>query len=165
MNIPRKENGFTIVELLIVIAIIGILAATVLTTLGSAREKARIAKAEEELRGMETAIFSLSLDTNMWPAGQVVNTVACGGIDNETTDLNSGEAGLTQTDGNFPGWAGPYIPEIPLDPWGNNYFFDSDYTLANGNIGAVVGSFGPNGVGINLYDADDIIRVMKETDC
>jgi len=74
--------------------------------------------------------------------------------------LTTGAAGLVQTDGNYRNWAGPYIGLIPLDPWGNNYFFDTDYTV-DGNLRVVVGSYGPNGVGLNLYDSDDIIRIMN----
>jgi hypothetical protein len=57
---------------------------------------------------------------------------------------------------------------IPLDPWGNPYFLDTDYQVdANGNPCqssctevAALGSFGPNGVGQNVYDSDDIILIV-----
>ena len=77
----------------------------------------------------------------------------------EKWNLNTSNAGLTGTDGTFPDWAGPYISNVPQDPWGNNYFFDPDYQIDGLNY-AVLGSFGPNGVGPNLYDADDIYIIL-----
>jgi hypothetical protein len=49
---------------------------------------------------------------------------------------------------------------LTKDPWGHNYFFDNDYTL-DGVTKAVVGSYGPNGVGSNLYDEDDIVIIIS----
>jgi hypothetical protein len=46
-----------------------------------------------------------------------------------------------------------------LSSWGSDYFFDPDYDI-NGKDFAVVGSFGPNKVGKNLYHSDDIILLL-----
>jgi general secretion pathway protein G len=156
-----SQSGFSIMELLIIIAIIGILAATVLSNIGGAREKAKLAKAKVEVRNLEIAIQSLGIDSGLWPGAQELGEVACGGTDDVIDDLTTPEAGLVQSDSSFTQWNGPYMPEVPLDPWGHNYFFDTDYTI-NGQTAVVVGSYGPNGVGANLYDADDIIRVIVE---
>ena len=155
-----SHSGFTLMELLVVIAIIGILAATILANLQSAREKAKEAKVKTELHNLEIAIQSLGIDTGFWPGAQTVGEVACGGLDNESEDLNTAAAGLTQTDPSFPGWSGPYFSSVPVDPWGHDYFFDTDYQLDDGTTAVVVGSYGPNGVGTNLYDADDVIRII-----
>jgi hypothetical protein len=48
---------------------------------------------------------------------------------------------------------------VPEDPWGNDYFLDTDYEI-NGVDYIVLGSFGPNGVGQNLYDDDDVIKII-----
>ncbi|MFH0951691.1 MAG: type II secretion system protein GspG [Patescibacteria group bacterium] len=61
-----------------------------------------------------------------------------------------------ETDSNYLNWEGPYLSVLPLDPWDHNYFFDTDYTI-DGQPQAVVGSYGPNGEGLNDYDDDDII--------
>jgi len=53
------------------------------------------------------------------------------------------------------------MKSIPQDPWGNNYFFDTDYDVNGVGTRAVVGSYGPNGVGNNLYDSDDIYYVVN----
>jgi len=167
----KASRGFTLIELLVVIAIIGLLAGIVLVSLGGAREEARRGKARSEIHAIRTALLRLEIDTNEWPDHQPpweVCDVGCPGT-NETWDLNTEEAGLTQDDSGSPysGWKGPYLEAVPLDPWGNDYFLDTDYEIqtngdpcdgAGGCIKAVaIGSFGPDGVGQNDYNADDII--------
>ena len=108
---------------------------------------------EGEILGL--AIEMLATDTEKWPNKRDVGDV--GGL--EVWDLNANAAGLTATDGSYPGWNGPYIQPVPLDPWGKNYFFDNDYDI-NGTDYVVIGSFGPNTVGPNQYDSDDVILVL-----
>lgn len=76
--------------------------------------------------------------------------------DQEVWDLNGGSARIVANDGRFSNWYGPYMPTVSKDPWGRDYFFDPDYHI-EGNKYSVVGSFGPNGIGPNVYDSDDII--------
>ena len=51
------------------------------------------------------------------------------------------------------------LPTSRKDPWGSDYFFDPDYRI-NGVMWPVVGSFGPNRVGPNQYDSDDIYYIV-----
>lgn len=60
----RLVSGFTLIELLVVIAIIGALASIVLASLVSAREKARLARAQEELHQLATAVELYANDHN-----------------------------------------------------------------------------------------------------
>ena len=78
---------------------------------------------------------------------------------NEIYDLSEPESGLVATDGNFPNWNGPYIPEIPLDPWGNRYFMDTDYQIS-GVDNVVLGSYGPEAVCNNCYNDTDIRLIL-----
>jgi len=60
MNICKNKDSnksFTLIELLVVIAVIGMLASIVLVQLGPVREKARIAKAQQEIRAIVTAMY------------------------------------------------------------------------------------------------------------
>jgi len=152
------QKGFTLLELMITIAIIGILAAIAIPNFISFREKSKIAHAESELKGLEFAVSNLMYDTNMWPSGNPVGHPSSTG--DEIWDLSHPAAGLVANDGGWIEWSGPYFTEVPVDPWGNDYFFDEDYDL-DGTDYAVIGSFGPNGVGQNLYDEDDIIIVVQ----
>ncbi|UCG64633.1 MAG: prepilin-type N-terminal cleavage/methylation domain-containing protein [Deltaproteobacteria bacterium] len=149
---PKQSRGFTLLELLIAIAIIGIIAAIAIPMYSNYRQKAKIAEAKSDLRNLRLAIEMLATDTEKWPNKRDVGDV--GGL--EVGDLNANAAGLTATDGSYPGWNGPYIQSVPLDPWGKNYFFDNDYDI-NGTDYVVIGSFGPNTVGPNQYDSDDVI--------
>ena len=156
----KHHAGFTLVELMIVIAIIGILAAIAIPNFLSYREKSKISHAESELKGIEIAIMDLALDTNMWPTGNPAGDSSNG---SEHWDLNAAGAGLVANGGGWDGWVGPYLITVSTDPWGNDYFMDEDYEI-DGVDYAVIGSFGPNEVGPNVYDDDDIIIILEETD-
>lgn len=164
------RRGFTLIELLVVIAVIGILSSIVLASLNSARDKSKVAAAKSELTQIRSAINILSATSGLWPGGKTIDELESGGT-NEIWDLSVPSAGLVATDGSFPGWGGPYMSVIPLDPWNHPYFMDTDYEInAEGNpcdgepgcdTAVVIGSFGPNGTGQNLYDGDDVILILS----
>jgi prepilin-type N-terminal cleavage/methylation domain-containing protein len=166
--------GFTLIELLVAISIIGLLATLSFAAYDSARDKAKVSKAQEEISQIATAIEMLAIDTNEWPGHQLADIMCrdlpggcpsgnelCG--DGCANGLSSEAAGLTQNDSSNPytGWAGPYIYSIPLDPWDNEYFFDTDYNHSTQGWVVVVGSYGPDGIGNNQYNSDDIINIIK----
>ena len=158
MKTPADSRGFTLIELMIVIAIIGILAAIALIVSSSYATRAKVAEATCDLDMIYKAMVLLETDTGEWPGHQTIGEVNKGG-GNEVWDLSVGAAGLVNTDGNFPGWEGPYLPSVPKDPWGNDYFLDTDYQIGGVDY-LVLGSFGPNGVGQNVYDDDDVIKII-----
>lgn len=122
----RNKSGFTLVELIVVMVIIGLLAALVFPKLmpkvGKGKQSA--AKAQIELLGQ--ALDQFRLDTGRYPTTQ------------------EGLEALI-TDPGIKGWDGPYLKKaLPKDPWGNPFHYESpgnhgDYDLysygADGNPG------------------------------
>jgi len=189
----NKENvfGFTLVELLVTIAIIALLVSLATVAVRAATSKAKEAKVLGDVKIIYEAITQLSNDTNLWPGRQTIDSVCLGSAcsNNEIcgTDMSNNNclakftddtSGIIATDGNFPGWGGPYMVAIPTDPWGREYFFDTDYSIVDvsgkpcgcgGGIcvnAVVIGSYGPDGEavpigGAGAYGCDDIIRVIK----
>lgn len=164
-----NKKGFSLVEILIVIAIIGILSSIVLFYLWDAKEKAKIIRAKAEVKEIYNAIIMLESDVEEWPGhqesnkiNQISNNEICS--DGCSFGLSDNQSGIVSTDGNYSNWKGPYMPSIPLDPWGNEYFFDTDYDIDIDPVAkkwaVVIGSYGLNGTGNNLYDEDDIFYII-----
>ena len=149
--------------MLVVLAVIGMLASLVIAQVRQARRSAHEVKARAEVSQIRKAISMLENDTGAWPGHQTIGNIQSGISGNEMWNLNVPEAGLAATDGAFVRWRGPYMTTIPLDSWGNHYFFDPDYDIDPGageTWAAVVGSFGPNGTGQNVYDSDNIYEIL-----
>lgn len=151
----KNRRGFTLIELMIVIAIISVIALIAIPAYSHYKDKGLIARAQSDLKSLQLAIEMLATDTGRWPGPNSVGVTA----NSEVWDLNTPAGGLVAAGAGFSGWDGPYIQSVPKDPWGNDYFFDPDYDL-NGTTVAVIGSFGPNGVGPNVYDSDDVLIVL-----
>jgi general secretion pathway protein G len=151
-----KTHGFTLVEIMIVVAIIAVLATIAIASMVRVRRMTRETVALNDLRIISDAIETLATETSRWPGG-----IPCDQEANpEIWNLTLPYAGLMATDGAFPKWNGPYLRRIPLDPWGMPYFFDPDYRIG-GRYYPVVGSFGPDKWGRNRYNEDDIYVILR----
>ena len=170
------QRAFTLVELLVVIGIIGLLSTFAVVAVLRARDKAKDAKARADLRSLRNAIALLESDTGKWPNGCPPETET----NPEAFALDT-QAGISQRpvvgdqgSGCFwsatdvARWNGPYMTQA-TDPWGTVYYFDPDFTpLLNCagqtalSTGVYVASFGPNKVGPNQYDCDDIWLQIAE---
>ena len=118
--------GFTLVELMVVIAIIAVLATIVGVNVLGAMDDADVAKAQAQIRNFKTALVSYKLKFKKFP---------------QSLDaLVSNEKGIQFLDSK----------EVPLDPWGNPYA----YTLESARKYRIV-SYGADGTaGGSGYDAD-----------
>ena len=93
----RKQAGFTLIEVLLVVAILGILAGVVVVNFAGKQKKAAIDACRTSIQNVCTAIDMYEVDTGRYP---------------------SSLSALTQSDG-APNWSGPYIRgQAPKDPWG-----------------------------------------------
>ena len=155
-GLRRARAGFTLVELLIVVAIIGILLAITMVSLMRIREVARNNIAYADLRMIGDAASRLMFDTGKWPGG-----IPVGSSDPQKCwDLDTPAAGLRSADSNFQHWKGPYIKQVPVDPWGRKYFFDANFHVA-GTGYPVVASMGPKHMLSKSDDADAIYVIVR----
>lgn len=121
----RVQQGFTLVELLVVLAILGMLAALVgpqvLNQLGGAKSKS----AGIQIRDFEQALELYKLDVGQFPRTE------------------QGLEALVSAPSGAGGWNGPYLKkgELPKDPWGNPY----QYKYTGGNDGIAILSLGADG--------------------
>ena len=83
----KNRKGFTLIELLVVISIIGILAGILLPALGKAKEKAKVAQARTEIKGIEGAINSYYQTYQHYPTSQSVRKE---GVSNFNPDYTYG---------------------------------------------------------------------------
>jgi len=147
-----KKSGFSLTEIMIVVAIIGLITSLGALAVVKGMTNTRIKQAESEVEIIANAVLQLAWDTGRWP-NRAIRTKP--GSREEWT-LSPSQTGLLEEDPAYKGWRGPYLDrDILIDPWGNPYFFDPDYRISGVNR-IVVGSFGPNGVGRNMYDNDDV---------
>lgn len=101
------QRGFTLLEVMVVVVILSILATFVVQNLAGAPEKARITKAESDIKTLESALERYKLDNARYP----------------TTEQGLKALVEKPTTGPEPeSWQrGGYIKELPEDPWGNPY--------------------------------------------
>jgi len=156
------QRGFTLIELIIVIAIITIIAAVTIPSVVAFLDAGRISKAHGVCSQVHAAINSMMKDTGQSPFGYSIYKP------NSTytaqSDINGSQMGLVVKPPNprDKNWKGPYMPRIGNDPWGNPYYLDWYYpydSLGKKNLrGVVILSYGPDGVRrSDSTDSDDVV--------
>ena len=118
MNSSRR-CGFTLIELMLVVIIIGALVAMVMPRLAGRGEQARVSAATADVQAnIATALKMYELDNGAYPSS--------------SEGLNA----LLSQPGSANNWSGPYLEKKPIDPWGREYKYkcpgdhrSSDYDL------------------------------------
>src|SRR6266850_8310883 len=100
----KHKSGFTLIELLVVIAIIGILSAIGLVSLGTAREKARDSKRQNDLASVRTALALYFDDSNSYPPNDSQCNIGAGSTCSWTSNFGTLMTGGTT----------PYIGALPV---------------------------------------------------
>jgi general secretion pathway protein G len=105
-RIRRAARGFTLIEIMVVVVIIGLLAAVILPNVFGRVAKAQMARAKADIRGIETALTMFKLDNFKYPSTDI-GLAALSQRPNDPTIRNWPEEG--------------YLKTVPKDPWQNPY--------------------------------------------
>jgi general secretion pathway protein G len=139
----KKEMGFSLIELLIVMVIMGLLAALV-----GPRMFGKVGKSKQNAARAQMALFETALDTYRLDVGKYPST-------------EQGLQALRSKPSDEEKWDGPYLPKsVPKDPWGHPYTY---IRMDNGEVEMI--SLGANGTeGGEGEDKDISSRDADETD-
>jgi len=102
-QLRTHRHAFTLVELMLVVTIIGILAALVIPRIAGRSEQARLTAAQADINGgIKTALDAFEVDNGFYPKSL---------------------QDLLQQPSNAKNWHGPYLEKLPVDPWNNPYIY------------------------------------------
>jgi general secretion pathway protein G len=120
-----KERGFTLIEVMVVVVILGILAAILVPKVMDRPDQARKTKARQDIRALEAALNLYKLDNFVYP----------------TTDQGLEALIEKPSSPEPPNWKdGGYVDRLPKDPWNQDYLF-----LSPGEHGSIdIFSLGPD---------------------
>jgi general secretion pathway protein G len=131
--IASKPAGFTLLELLVVLVILGLLAAIATPQVMKYLSRARTQSAALQIHNLAASLDLYRLDVGHYPSQE------------------EGLKSLVQSPPNTPTWSGPYVkrPEMLLDPWGHPYNYrmpgeHGDYDLYSDGADNAVGGEGEN---------------------
>ena len=112
----RGEAGYSLLEILIVLAIMGLLATMVAPRLFSSLEKSKVTAARAQAKSLRLALDSYRLDTGNYPTS------------------TEGLSVLIKAPANSSTWYGPYLDgdTLPLDPWKSEFVYEAPKLDSNG---------------------------------
>ena len=133
MNSRRQQQaGFTLIEIMVVILILGLLATLVVQSLRGATDKAKRTKAMADIAELKTALDRYYIDSGSYPTSDQ-------GLQALVSPPSQNGGGDPPADG--------YIKRVPNDPWNNPYVYQSDgntYTLKSLGADGAEGGTGKN---------------------
>lgn len=108
-SILNNSRGFTLIEIMVVVVILGILAGIVVPRILERPEEARRVKAAVQIKSLEEALALYKLDNGLFPSTEQ-------GLQALVTKPETGLIPSRYREGG-------YLKKIPLDPWGNDYVY------------------------------------------
>ena len=105
MRRREAQAGFTLIEIMVVVVILGILAGIVVPRIMDRPDSARVSAAQQDIRAIESALNLYRLDNHQYPS-----------TDQGLEALVEEPSGSPRP----PSWQG-YLDRLPKDPWGNEY--------------------------------------------
>jgi general secretion pathway protein G len=124
------EAGFTLLEMLVVLVIIGLVAAFVGPRLMTQLDRSKATAARVQIRSLSSSLETMRLDLGRYP------------------DAREGLALLVSPSGGNDGWQGPYLDTgIPQDPWGRPYIYEPAPGLERPRIVSLGADGAPGGDG------------------
>lgn len=105
----RNEQGFTLIEIMVVVVILGVLAAIIVPRFLSRPDEAKVTKARVDIKGLEEALGLFKLDNGFYPTTEQGLKAL----------VSKPETGRIPT--KFPD--GGYLKRLPVDPWDNPYLY------------------------------------------
>ncbi|AYQ29525.1 MULTISPECIES: type II secretion system major pseudopilin GspG [unclassified Polaromonas] len=131
----NRTRGFTLLELLVVVVIIGLLAGLVAPRYFDSVSKSKSKIAKAQIESIDKALDQYRLDVGSYPT-----------TEQGLGALNTQPSGVAK-------WQGPYLKKaLPADPWGNNY----TYVLQPGSRAIDIISYGADGKPGGDGEAQDI---------
>ena len=133
-----SNAGFTLIEIMVVVLILGLLAALVVPRIVGRTDDARVTKAKSDIKAIESALNLFKIDNGFYPSSA------------------EGLAALVQAPPRAKKWnPDGYLDKMPVDPWQNPYIYQSDGRQI------IVASMGADGVeGGEGYNADIDSRAL-----
>jgi general secretion pathway protein G len=129
----KQQEGFTLIEIMVVILILGLLATIVVQSLRGATDKAKRTKAMADIAELKTALDRYYIDNGSYPTSdQGLQALV-------SPPSQGGGAADPPSDG--------YVRRVPNDPWNNPYVYQSDgntYTLKSLGADGAEGGTGKN---------------------
>lgn len=100
----RKTSAFTLIEIMVVVIILGILAAAIIPQFMGSTEDAKISRAKSDIATLENALERFNLNLDRYPTTEEGLKVL-----------------VEAPPGDEEKWRGPYVKIVSPDPWGNPY--------------------------------------------
>lgn len=142
MQHTTRQSGFSLIEIMVVVVIIGLLASIVAPMVLDRADEARVNKVQADFKNIQTALNLYRIDNYVYPSSE------------QGLEALVSKPTLTPVPRNWR--ASGYLDQLPMDPWGNHYLYLSpgetrEYDIYTQGADGVAGGEGP-AADISVWD-------------